>query len=151
MASWKISLMKSILSSALLVLSVSAMAQQTSRVSDCSTLKYKRHRSAWLCGKAIVCSGDICGRPSTYDFDDVFYVLLRDNQGNVLETKSLSYEKPNFCFDGRGNGDYQLAFVLYTKGVPEAARVFPTRYKHNTEKPNDVIYMIEARCPKVQQ
>jgi hypothetical protein len=147
----KTSLMKLVLPTALLVLCVSAMAQQTSTVADCSTLKYQRHRSAWLCGKAIVCSGDLCGRPSTYDFDDNFDVVLRDNQGKELETKSLSYEKPTFCFDGHGNGDYQLAFVLYKNRVPEAARVFPTRYKHNPEKPNDVFYMIAAWCPKAQQ
>ena len=143
--------MKSVLPCALLVLCVSAIAQQMDGVADCSTLKYKRHRSAWLCGKAVVCSGDLCGRPSTYDFDDVFHVLLRDNRGKKLETKSLSYEKPTFCFDGRRDGDYQLAFVLYKNGIPEAARVFPTRFKHNAEKPNDVFYMIEATCPKAQQ
>jgi hypothetical protein len=114
-------------------------------------LKYQRHRSAWLCGKAIVCSGDLCGRPSTYDFDDNFDVVLRDKQGKELETKSLSSEKPTFCFDGHGNGDYQLAFVLYKNRVPEGARVFPTRYKHNPEKPNDVFYMIAAQCPRAQQ
>jgi len=148
---WKISLMKLALFSALLVLCVSAIAQQTGRVADCSTLSYKRHKSAWLCGKAIVCSGDICGRPSTYEFDGAFDVVLRDNQGKELETKSLSDEKPTFCFDGRGDGNYQLAFVLYKNGVPEAARVFPTKYKRNAEKPNDVIYMIEATCPKARQ
>ena len=151
MTFWKISLMKLTLISALLVLCVSAMAQQTGRVADCSTLSYKRHKSAWLCGKAIVCSGDICGRPSTYDFDGAFDVVLRDNQGKELETKSLSYEKPTFCFDGHRDGDYQLAFVLYKNGVPEAARVFPTKYRHNAEKLNDVIYMIEATCPKARQ
>lgn len=143
--------MKSVIPAALLVLGVSAMAQQTSAVADCSTLTYQRHRSAWLCGKAIVCSGDICGRPSTYDFDDNFDVILRDKQGKELETKSLSYEKSSFCFDGRGNGDYQLAFVLYKNRVPEPARVFPTRYEHNAEKPNDVYYMIEVTCPSGRQ
>lgn len=151
MTFWKISLMKLTLFSALLVPCVYTIAQQTASVADCSTLSYKRHKSAWLCGKAIVCSGDICGRPSTYDFDGAFDVVLRDNHGRELETKSLSYEKPTFCFDARGDGDYQLAFVLYTNGVPEAARVFPARYRHNAKKPNDVIYMIEATCPKARQ
>lgn len=147
----KTRLMKSVIPSALLVLCVSAMAQQTSTIADCSTLKYQRHRRGSLCGKAIVCSGDICGRPSMYDFDDNFDVVLRDHQRKELETKSLSYEKSTFCFDGRRSGDYQLAFVLYKNHVPEAARVFPIRYKPNSEKPNNVIYMIAAWCPDARQ
>lgn len=151
MRSWKVSLMKWVLTSALLVLCVSTMAQQTSRVADCSTLKYKRHRSASLCGSASVCSGDLCGRPSTYDFDDGFDVVLRDNQGKALETRHLSHENPTFCFDGHPNGDYQLAFVLYKSRVPEPARVFPTRYKHSPEEPHDADYMIEVTCPSGRQ
>jgi hypothetical protein len=95
----------------------------------------------------MVCSGDICGRPSTYDFDENLDVVLRDRQGRELETKSLSHEEPAFCFSGRGNGDYQLAFVLHKNGVPEAARVFPTKYKRKADKPNDAIYMVEVTCP----
>jgi hypothetical protein len=147
----KTSLIKLVLPAALLALCFSALAQQTSAVADCSTLKYQRHRRASLCGKAEVCLGDICGRPFTYGFDENFDVVLRDNQGKELETKSLSYEKPTFCFDGRGDGDYQFAFVLYKNRVPEGARVFPVRYKHNPEKPNDVIYMIAAWCPSTRQ
>ena len=143
----KTRLTQSVLPAVLLLFCVPAMAQQTSAIADCSTLKYKRHRSASLCGSASVCSGDLCGRPSTYDFDDGFDVVLRDNQGKELETKSLSYEKPTFCFDGRQNGDYQFAFVLYKNRIPEAARVFPTRYRRNPEKPNDVYHMIAAWCP----
>lgn len=101
------------------------------KVSDCLTLNHQRHRSAWLSGKAIVCSGDICGRPSVYDFDEGFEVVLRDKRGSEIDKQSLSYQKATFSFDGRENGDYQLAFILYTKGVPEAARVFPIRYKQD--------------------
>jgi hypothetical protein len=151
MTSWKKSLMTTLLSSTLLVLCVSGVAQQVNGVADCATLKYKQHRNAWLCGRAMVCSGDICGRPSTYDFDEEFDVVLRDYQGKDLETKSLSHDEPAFCFNGRGDGNYQLAFVLHKNGVPEAARVFPTRYKHNSNKPNDAIYMIEVTCPKASQ
>jgi hypothetical protein len=134
------------LPSVLLVLCVSGVAQ-TTKVADCATLRYKRHTSAWLCGRVMVCSGDICGRPSTYDFDENLDVVLRDHQGRELETKSLSHAEPAFCFTGRGNGDYQLAFVLHKNGVPEAARVFPTRYKQKADKANDVIYMVEVTCP----
>jgi hypothetical protein len=151
MRSWKISFMKWVLTSALLVLCVSTMAQQTSRVADCSTLKYKRHRSASLCGSVSVCSGDLCGGLSTYGFDDGFDVVLRDNHGKELETKHLSDESPTFCFDGHANGDYQLAFVLYKSHVPEPARVFPTRYKHSREEPHDAYFMIEETCPSGRQ
>jgi hypothetical protein len=99
----------------------------------------------------MVCAGDICGRPSVYDFDENFDVVLRDHKGIDLETKSLSHEEAAFCFTGRGDGDYQLAFVLHKNGVSEAARVFPTKYRHDPNKPNDVIYMIEVTCPKIQQ
>jgi hypothetical protein len=151
MASWKIGSMKSVLSSVFLLLSVSVMAQQTIGVADCSTLKYMRHRRASLCGNTSVCSGDLCGRPSTYDFDENFDVVLRDHQGKELDIKHLSHENPTFCFDGRDDGDYQLAFVLYKNGVREPARVFPTRYKHKAEAPNDVVYMIEVTCSKGQR
>lgn len=68
-----------------------------------------------------------------------------------METKHLSYENPSFCFDGHENGDYQIAFVLYKSRVPEPARVFPAKYRHNAEKPNDVYYMIEVTCPTGRQ
>ena len=126
-------------------------AQPNDRSADCSTLNYKLHKVAWLCGKASVCSGDICLRPSLLGFDNNFGVVLRSETGKELERKSLSYEKPNFCFDEHGNGDYQIAFVLYTNGVPEPARVFPTRYKRNPKKLNDAIYLIQATCPKPGQ
>jgi len=147
----KTSLVRSVLPAALIVVCVSSLAQQTSAVTDCTTLSYQRHKSAWLCGKVVVCSGDICGRPSVYDFDDRFDVVLRDNLGKELETKPLSYEESTFCFDGRRDGDYQLAFVLYKNHVPEPARVFPTRYKRNPVKPNDAVYMVAAWCPTPRQ
>jgi hypothetical protein len=138
--------MKILTTSALLLLSFSAYGQQAVS-QDCSTLQYQQRTSAWLCGKALVCAGDICGRPSMLEFDEHFDVLLRDKQGNKLDSKQLSYEERKFCFEGRNNGDYQLAFVLYKKGVPQPARIFPTKYKHNPNKPNDKVYMVEAVCP----
>ena len=134
-----------------LVLCISAWSQESARSGDCSTLKYLRHRTSCLCGKVTVCSGDICGRPSFLDFDDNLDVVLRDKHGNVLESKKLAYtsQQPNFCFQERQNGDYQLAFVLYKKGAPQPARVFPTKYKRNTTKPCDSIYMLQAVCPKL--
>ncbi len=86
--------------------------------------------------------------PSHFGFDDKFQVYLRDKGGKNLESKTLSYRERKFCFEGRENGEYQLAFVLYENGVPQPARVFPTKYKRDPKKPNDVIYMIEASCPE---
>ena len=143
--------MPTLFPSALLILCISGVAQQTSNVADCTTLQYLQRETASLCGTADICSGDICGSPSFYDFDEHFDVVLRDSKGRELETKSLSYKESAFCFSGRENGNYQLAFVLRKNGVPEPARVFPTRYKHNPQKPNDAVYMIEVTCPKSSQ
>ena len=151
MTSRKERLLAPLILTALSSVCITSVAQQASGTADCATLKYKPHRKAWLCGRAMVCSGDICGRPSTYDFDEKFEVVLRDHRGQPLETKSLSYDEPAFCFTGQNDGQYQLAFVLHTNGVPEAARVFPIKYKHDSEKPNDSIYMIEVTCPKATQ
>src|ERR1039457_791950 len=80
---------------------------------DCSTLRYLRHKSSCLCGKVSVCSGDVCLRPSQFGLDNDFEVLLRDNQGNVLDSKKLSYqaEQSSFCFDNQRDGKYEIAFV----------------------------------------
>ena len=139
--------MRCLITAALFVLSFSASWPQSVASPDCSTLKYEERPSAWLCGEALVCNGDICGRPSMLDFGDQFDVVLRDKRGNELASKKLSYEQRKFCFEGRSDGDYQIAFVLYEKGAPQPARVFPTKYTHKPEKPNDKIYMIEAVCP----
>ena len=85
--------------------------------------------------------------PSDYGFDTKFDVVLRDAYGNKLDFQKLSYEQPKFCFEGRKDSEYQLAFVLYKNGLRQPARVFPTRYRRNTDKANDVFYMIGAVCP----
>ena len=106
---------------ALLVLSLYSSGQQTLTSSDCSTLKYIKHTGAWLRGEVQVCSGDICLRPSQLGFDEQFDVVLRDKHGNKLVAKSLTYEQRKFCFEGRRDGDYQIALVLYEKGVSQPA------------------------------
>ena len=117
---------------------------------DCSTLKYRQHKVSCLCGTVAVCSGDICGRPSGYDLDNDFVVLLRDSQGNTLDSQKLTYTKgqPTFCFEGKGDGKYQIAFTLYKNGTPEPSVVFPTSYKRSPEKACDTIYMVEPICPQ---
>jgi hypothetical protein len=152
----------------LLVLSPFLVCQAQSNGSDCSTLKYRRHKVSCLCGTVQVCSGDLCGSPSTYDLDDGIAVELRDKAGItvidskkvILETREekgttqdgtkISYKTTDrrFCFAGKQDGDYVLAFVLYKNGVPQPAVRFPTNYSSKRHKPCDSFYMVERSCPK---
>jgi hypothetical protein len=145
----------------MLVASPLLCSQTPSSGSDCSTLKYLRHKVSCLCGTVQVCSGDICGRPATYDFDDDIAVELRDKAGTtILESKKVIVEtrektgttqvgtkvvykttERTFCFEGKRDGDYQLAFILYKNGVPQPAIKFPTNYSHKRRKPCDSIYI----------
>src|SRR5207245_10682128 len=104
--------------------------------SDCSTLKYARHKVSCLCGTVQVCSGDVCGRPSDYSLDDDITVQLRNRAGTtILDSKKVVVEKRErerttqvgtkvscpttkrkFCFDGKAVDDYQLNIIIYTKG-----------------------------------
>jgi hypothetical protein len=115
-----------------------------------------------------VCAGDICGRPSDYDLDDDITVELRDKAGTtiidskkvIVETREeegttqvgtkVSYKRTErkFCFDGKGDGNYVLAFVLYKRGVPQPAAKFPTNYSSKRHKLCDSIYMVQPICPK---
>lgn len=138
-----------------------------SHASDCSTLKYSRHNVSCLCGTVQVCSGDICGSPSDYQLDDDITVELRDKNGTTLATQKVVVEtrekqgttqdgtkfsynqtERKFCFEGKRDGDYQLAFVLHKNGVPQPAVIFPTNYSHRRSKPCDAAYMLEPLCPK---
>src|SRR5438445_10819625 len=72
--------------------------------SDCSTLKYLRHKVSCLCGTVQVCSGDICGRPSDYELDEDIAVQLRDKSGTTLHAQKVvleTREKPGTTHDGR--------------------------------------------------
>jgi hypothetical protein len=115
-----------------------------------------------------VCSGDLCGRPSDYGLDDDITVELRDKAGTtILDSKKASVETREkegttqdgrkvsyttkdrmFCFEGKGDGDYTFAFVLYKNGVPQPAVKFPTKYSRKWRKPCDAIYMVEPICPE---
>lgn len=140
---------------------------QTTEPSDCSTLKYLRHKVSCLCGTVQICSGDICGRPSDYDLDDDITVELREKKGTILDSKKVgvetqekqgttldgtktSYEETErkFCFEGKRDGDYLLAFVLHKKGVPQPAVIFPTNYSHKRRKACNSVYMVEPSCPR---
>jgi hypothetical protein len=135
---------------------------------DCSTLKYSRHKVSCLCGTVQVCSGDICGRPSAYDLDDDITVQLRDKAGTtILDSKKVIFEtrekegttrvgtrisykttERTFCFEGKDDGDYLLAFVLYKNGTPQPAIRFPTKYSRKRRKPCDSVYMVGPTCPR---
>jgi len=156
------------ITSLLFVLNPFLVCQTPHHGSDCSTLKYLRHKVSCLCGTVDVCAGDICGRPSDYDLDDDITVELRDKGGTtiidskkvIVETREeegttqigtkISYEKTErrFCFDGRGYGNYVLAFVMHKHGVPQPAVKFPTNYSSKRRKACDSVYMVEWICPK---
>ncbi len=144
-----------------------AVCQASSQASDCSTLKYLRHKVSCLCGTVQVCSGDICGRPSDYDLDDDITVELREKSGATLDSKKVvvetlekqgttqdgkktSYKETErkFCFQGKRDGDYLLAFVLHKDGVSQPAIIFPTNYSHKRSKACNSIYMVEPLCPR---
>jgi hypothetical protein len=79
--------------SLLLVLNPFSVCQTPHSGSDCSTLKYLRHKVSRLCGRVDVCSGDICGSPSDYGLDDDITVELRDKAGTtIIDSKKVIVE-----------------------------------------------------------
>lgn len=80
------------LTALMIVLPRVVVCQSLSHVSDCSTLKYLRHKDSCLCGTVQVCSGDICGRPSDYKLDDDIAIELRDKSGMTLDTHKVMVE-----------------------------------------------------------
>jgi hypothetical protein len=151
----------------LFMVNVFVLCQTPSQGSDCSTLKYRRHKVSCLCGTVQVCSGDICGLPSDYSLDDDITVQLRNKADTtILDSKKVVVERRErecttqagtkvpcpttertFCFDGKGDGDYLLAFVLSKNGVPQPAVKFPTNYSHKSRKSCNSVYMVEPSCP----
>ena len=152
---------------ALLLLCSVAVCQPSNRKSDCSTLKYKRHKVSCLCGSVEICAGDICGSPSVYELDDDITVELRDKSGVVLDTTKaaivigeeqgttqegakINYDlkQRRFSFEGKHDGRYSLAFILYKNGIPQPALVFPTKYSHRENGMGNTVYMLEPICPR---
>ena len=144
-----------------------ALCQTTYRASDCSTLKYLRHKGSCLCGSVQICSGDICGRPSDYELDDDIVVELRDKNGTTLDTRKVTVEMieeqgttqdgrkisyrrlvRRFSFEGKRDGDYLLAFTLHKNGVSQPAIIFPSNYSHKRNRLGDTVYMLEPTCPR---
>ncbi len=145
-----------------------AFSQTATPPPDCSTLKYLRHKVSCLCGTVQICSGDICGNPSSYNLDDDITVELRDKGGmTILDSKKVVNEtretkcttqvgmkvpcntrERRFCFEGKHDGNYQLAFILFKNGVPQPAIKFPTNYSRKRRKLCDSVYMVEPTCPK---
>ncbi len=136
--------------------------------SNCSTLKYLQHKVSCLCGTVQVCLGDICGKPSDYDLDDNITVELRDKTDTaILDSKRVMVEtreqegttqigtkvsyktkERRFCFEGKPNGNYRLAFILRKKGIPQPAVIFPTNYSRKRRKPCNSVYIVESVCPR---
>lgn len=151
----------------LLLLCPIAVCQTSNQASDCSTLKYVRHKVSCLCGTVQICSGDICGRPSDYELDDDIVVELRDKSGTTVATQKAVVETieeqgttqngtkttynrtvRGFSFEGKSNGEYRLAFILRKNGVPQPALIFPTKYSHKEDKLGNTVYMLEPICPR---
>lgn len=151
----------------LLLLSPIAVCQTSYRASDCTTLKYIRHKVSCLCGTVKICSGDICGRPSDYDLDDDITVELRDKKGTTLDTQKVVFEisekqgttqdgtrisfkqaERRFSFEGKRDGDYLLAFILHKNGVEQPAVIFPTNYSRKRGRMSNAVYMVEPDCPR---
>jgi hypothetical protein len=155
------------ITSLLFMLNAFVFCQTPYHGSDCSTLKYARHKVSCLCGTVQVCSGDVCGRPSDYGLDDDITVQLRNKAGTtILDSKKVVVEKRGrecttqvgtkvscpttertFCFDGKGDGDYQLAFIVSKNGVPQPAVKFPTNYSRKRNQSCNSVYMVEPSCP----
>jgi hypothetical protein len=154
-------------SALLFLLGPVALCQSSYRSSDCSTLKYIRHKVSCLCGTVEICSGDICGSPSVYEVDGDISVELRDKNGTTVDTQKVVVETieeqgttqdgrktsfkravRRFSFQGKLDGDYLLAFTLHKNGVSQPALIFPARYSHKRKKLSETIYMLEPTCPK---
>jgi hypothetical protein len=155
------------ITSLLFMLNAFVFCQSPYHGSDCSTLKYARHKVSCLCGTVQVCSGDVCGRPSDYGLDDDITAQLRNKAGTtILDSKRVVVEKRErecttqvgtkvscpttertFCFDGKGDGDYQLAFIVSKNGVPQPAVKFPTNYSRKRSQSCNSVYMVEPSCP----
>lgn len=155
------------LTALLLLLSPMSSAKRRPPASNCSTLKYLRHEVSCLCGTVQVCSGDICGRPSDCGLDDDIAQELRDKSGATLDKQKVVVEtgekqgttqdgtktsytqtERRFCFQGKRDGDYLLAFVLHKNGVPQPAVIFPTKYSHKQSRRCDSVYMLEPLWPR---
>src|ERR1700753_3646141 len=77
---------------ALVIFSPLALSQVSYGASDCSTLKYSRHKVSSLSGTVAICSGDICGGPSVYELDEDITVELRTKNGIVVDTQKVVFE-----------------------------------------------------------
>ena len=144
-----------------------ALSQISFGASDCSTLKYSRHKVSSLSGIVAICSGDICGGPSVYELDEDISVELRTKSGVVLDTQKVVFEtsekqgtkqdgtaitfnqkERRFSFEGKQDGDYLLAFILHKNGIAQPAVIFPTNYSHKRNKLSNSYYMVEPTCPR---
>jgi hypothetical protein len=150
----------------LILLSPIALCQVSYGASDCATLKYSRHKVSSLSGTVAICSGDICGGPSVYELDEDITVQLRTKNGIVLDAQKVVFESSQkhgtkqdgtaitfeqkerrFSFEGKQDGDYLLAFILYKNGIAQPAVIFPTNYSHKRNKLSNSYYMVEPTCP----
>jgi hypothetical protein len=153
----------------LLLLNAQGVCQNVRKGSDCTTLKSSPHKRYCLCGAIQICSGDIRSSPLTYGLDDKITVELRnkagktiidsqqatfqtrEKQGTTQDNTPISYEESEyrFSFEGKPDGKYVLAFVLYKNGAAQPAVIFPPNYSKKNSKTttSNSIYMVEPQCP----
>jgi hypothetical protein len=76
-------------------------------------------------------------------------VETREKQGTTQDGTKTSYKQTErrFCFEGKRDGDYLLAFVLHKNGVPQPAIIFPTNYSHKRNKFCDSVYRWSRSVP----
>jgi len=151
----------------LLLLNAQVASQGVRKGSDCTTLKYLQHKKSCLCGTIQICSGDICGKPASYGLDDKITIELRNKTSNtIIDSQQASFEtreeqgttqdnrrtsykvsEYTFSFEGKPDGKYVLAFILYENGTARPAVIFPTNYSKKHPTTSNSIYMIEPQCP----
>jgi hypothetical protein len=151
----------------LLLLNAQLACQGVRKGSDCTTLKYLQRKHSCLCGTIQICSGDICGSPLSYDLDSKITVELRNKAGNTildsqqatlqtreeqattLDKKQTSYKvsEYRFSFEGKPDGKYVLAFILYKNGAAQPGVVFPTHYSKKHHATTNPIFMVAPQCP----
>lgn len=136
----------------LFMLSAFVLSQTSHDGSDGSTLRHSRHKVSCLCGTVTLCAGDVCGLSA---LDDDIIVQLRSKTGmtildsqKVLDpfkargrkcTTQVGTKVPcptierTFCFEGKRDGDYQLAVIASRNGVRLPAVTFPTNYSRKRD------------------
>lgn len=77
-----------------------------------------------------------------------FSKRVRECTTQIGTKGSCDIKERTSCFEGKGDGHYQLAFTLFKNGVAQPAVKFPTNYSRKRHKSCDSVYMVEPTCPR---